>query len=119
MNTIKVPEATELQLDWIVAKCEDKNGVLHDDGITRCIVIAAPSGVYKGRYTPTVNWAHGGPIIEGEHLQSHWAGPVLGYAAMHPDCKKYSYGPTMLIAAMRCFVASRLGDEVTVPEALL
>ena len=27
-------------------------------------------------------------------------------------------GPTPLIAAMRCFVASRLGDEVDVPEEL-
>ena len=28
-------------------------------------------------------------------------------------------GPTPLIAAMRCFVASHLGDEVNVPEELL
>ena len=28
------------------------------------------------------------------------------------------YGPTPLIAAMRCFVASRLGDEVDVPDEL-
>ena len=28
-------------------------------------------------------------------------------------------GPTPLIAAMRCYVASKLGDEVNVPEDLL
>ena len=28
-------------------------------------------------------------------------------------------GPTKLIAAMRCYVASKLGDEVDVPEELL
>ena len=28
------------------------------------------------------------------------------------------YGPTPLIAAMRCFVASRLGDKVDIPEEL-
>lgn len=28
-------------------------------------------------------------------------------------------GPTPLIAAMRCFVASRLGDEIEIPEELL
>lgn len=27
-------------------------------------------------------------------------------------------GPTPLIAAMRCYVASRLGDEVEIPEEL-
>jgi hypothetical protein len=30
----------------------------------------------------------------------------------------HEYGPTPLIAAMRCYVASRLGDEVDVPEEL-
>lgn len=29
------------------------------------------------------------------------------------------FGPTLLIASMRCFVASRLGDMVDVPEELL
>ena len=29
------------------------------------------------------------------------------------------YGPTPLIAAMRCFVASKLGDEIEIPEELL
>jgi len=28
------------------------------------------------------------------------------------------YGPTPLIAAMRCFVASKLGEEVDVPQEL-
>jgi hypothetical protein len=28
------------------------------------------------------------------------------------------YGPTPLIAAMRCYVASKLGDEVELPEEL-
>jgi hypothetical protein len=29
-----------------------------------------------------------------------------------------AYGPTQLIAAMRCYVASKLGHEVNVPEGL-
>jgi hypothetical protein len=28
------------------------------------------------------------------------------------------HGPTPLIAAMRCYVASKLGDEVEIPEEL-
>jgi hypothetical protein len=31
---------------------------------------------------------------------------------------KVVYGPTPLIAAMRCFVSSRLGDEVEIPKEL-
>ena len=119
---MKTKDLTGAALDWAVAKCAGyvEQGVygtpeFRDGEVYLCYCDV----VLNSCYSPTTNWAQGGPIIEGEHLQSHWAGPVLGYAAMHPDCKKYSYGPTMLIAAMRCFVASRLGDEVTVPEALL
>ena len=31
----------------------------------------------------------------------------------------HAFGPTPLIAAMRCFVASKLGDEVDVPDELI
>jgi Protein of unknown function (DUF2591) len=122
---IKTSELIGQQLDWAVAKCEGKNGVLHDDGITRCIVVAAPSGVYKGIWCPTVNWAQGGPIIEREahNLFKHNGGtewccacnvPRDGYTAIIT-----ADGPTPLIAAMRCYVASKLGAEVDIPEELL
>jgi hypothetical protein len=41
------------------------------------------------------------------------------YAWLLNDQTKFSYGPTAKIAILRCFVASKLGDEVDVPEALL
>lgn len=37
------------------------------------------------------------------------------YEIPEDDC---SYGPTSLIAAMRCYVATSLGDEVEIPEEL-
>ena len=124
MKTIKVSEATPLQLDWLVAKCEGKNGILHDDGITRCIVIAAASGVYKGTFKPTISWAQGGPIIEQERLAPE---PLLdsNCVLIKWRCRNWKgdgsdfYGPTMLIAAMRCCVASKLGEEVEVPDELV
>jgi hypothetical protein len=123
---MKTSELTGTALDWAVAKCEGKNGVLHDDGITRCIVVAAPSGVYKGTYRPSINWAQGGPIIEREQIETICNG-------MQPDglqwvartqAEKWTYdplesGPTPLIAAMRCYVASKLGEEVEVPQELI
>ena len=123
MKTINTTDATETQLDWLVAKCEGKNGVLHDDGITRCIVIAAASGVYKGTYKPTVNWAQGGPIIDrlgmgflvnhNEHCPSGFR--VIAFASgLHFGLA----GPNHLVAAKRCYVASKLGDTVEVPEEL-
>ena len=128
---IKVSETTRLQLDWLVAKCEGKNGILHDDGIVRCIVVAAASGVYKGTFKPTINPAQGQPILEREHIHTgpHTYGPtavilnswhaVIGF---DPDNGEHLYeadGATMLIAGLRCYVASKLGDEVEVPEELL
>lgn len=45
-----------------------------------------------------------------------------GYDEPEPSLSQYeselTYGPTPLIAAMRCHVASKLGDEVDVPEEL-
>jgi hypothetical protein len=68
------------------------------------------------------DWAHGGPIIERQRIYAkpnssskEWRSYVLidgeGIAWAH-------FGPTPLIAAMRCYVASKFGDEVDVPEAL-
>ena len=112
---IKTNEASDVVLDGMVAKCEGKNGVLHDDGITRCIVIATASGVYKGTWKPSFNWSQGGPIIERENiaLYPHGDGTYEAEVFLNP---KRGAGPTPLIAAMRCYVASKLGEEVEVPD---
>ena len=121
---VKVSEVKDIALDWLVAKCEGKNGVLHDDEITRCIVVAAPSGVYKGIWKPHFIWMQAGPIIEREkikispNLVDSWSaqihrkkGELAGWTS--------STGSTPLIAAMRCYVASKMGEEVEIPEGLL
>jgi hypothetical protein len=41
------------------------------------------------------------------------------HAYMPVEGAEWISGPTPLIAAMRCFVASKLGDEVDVPKELL
>lgn len=115
---IKVSTAERVTLDWMVAKAEGKNGVLHDDGITRCIVIAAPSGVYKGTFKPTENWNQGGPIIERERISiRQWINVPIVHAYM-PEGEWSSDGQSPLIAAMRCYVVSKLGEEVEVPDDL-
>lgn len=121
MKIIKTNEVSSIVIDWMVAKCEGKNDVLHDDGITRCIVIAAASGVYKGIWKPTVNWSQGGPIIERELIELSVSGETLNgmWVAKSPDWYLPATGPTPLIAAMRCYVTSKLGDSVEVPNELL
>lgn len=67
-------------------------------------------------YHPTTNWAQGGPIIEREGITvgSNLFGD--GYIANKGDLD--DYGPTPLVAAMRCFVQSKLGDEIEVPDGI-
>lgn len=68
----------------------------------------------------STSWLHGGPIIERERIsispeENGWSANICAprYGL------SLGFGPTPLIAAMRCFVASRLGDEVEIPEELL
>jgi hypothetical protein len=92
-------------------------------------------------YHPSTNWAQGGPIIEREGIGILFDGGSACRKASWfatPDDQSIStsyegecfdpafmvsedagvYGPTPLIAAMRCYVASKLGDEVEIPEEL-
>jgi len=71
-----------------------------------------------GEYS--TNWAQGGPIIEREKIALIPPNERIDeWEAVHPDrMHNEEYGPTPLIAAMRCFVASKLGDEVDVPKEL-
>jgi len=65
----------------------------------------------------STDWAFCGPIIERERITIEWEGdPDSWCACIMAD--QEVYGPTALIAAMRCYVASKLGDEVEIPEEL-
>jgi hypothetical protein len=107
MKSIKVSELTGAALDWAVAKCE---GLLHDDGTV------------SDYWQPSELWEQGGPIIEREGISvdrigSAWTADIadsVGGYIEHTES-----GTTPLIAAMRCYVASKLGDTVEVPKELL
>jgi hypothetical protein len=57
----------------------------------------------------STDWAQGGPIIEREKIELTHDG-FEWWARIWAD-EDYE-GPTPLVAAMRCYVASKLGDEV-------
>ena len=125
MKTIKVSEATERQLDWLVAKCEGLE--LHRNALLDGQIKEGwwVSGYYidPNNWIPlsllnySTNWSQGGQIIEREgisiifHEQGHWTASNLHGTV----CGE---GPTPLIAAMRGHVAGRLGDTAEVPEEL-
>lgn len=75
-------------------------------------------GVTASRYSPSTDWAQGGPIIERERIM---VGPETEYADgswLWEACTwtgRTQNGPTPMIAAMRAYVASKFGDEVDLP----
>lgn len=123
---IKTNELLGPALDWAVAKCE---GICEGDGL-------ATSWPYRHIPDFSEDWSEGGPIIEREdtnvnrftHSEVAEFGKEIyrkdGWTAFTTSSAFWitpvrMYGPTPLIAAMRCYVASKLGDEVDVPEELL
>ena len=100
---IKISEATLPQIDFLVAVCERFD---EEDG-----------GV---RFRPSTDWAQAGPIIEREKIITTFD---RGYDSCQPwrcavsiDQYNLYEGETLLIAAMRCYVASKLGDEIDPQE---
>jgi hypothetical protein len=109
---IKTNELIDDALDWAVAKCEGMADDMLND-------FDEYGWAYSESRRYSTDWSQGGPIIEREWIDLHcvndslWEAecPAVGGLAMQN-------GPTPLIAAMRCHVASELGDEVDVPEEL-
>ena len=125
---IKTAGLIDTALDWAVTECNyvtcyfDHKGRLMEE-----------RGDLSWVYAPSTDWSQGGPIIEREELSVEplytsggldcWQ--AYGHNLRYDDHGNYingsdnrRYGPTPLIAAMRCYVASKLGDEVDVPEEL-
>jgi hypothetical protein len=70
-------------------------------------------------FRPSTEWAQGGPIIEREGIRIvEVAGDVWGAVYSRGDVGREHFAETPLIAAMRCYVASKLGDEVEIPKEL-
>jgi hypothetical protein len=65
----------------------------------------------------STEWAHGGPIIEREGIELLCESLGFRWVAMPQKGPEWR-GPTPLVAAMRCYVAACLGDEVEIPEEL-
>jgi hypothetical protein len=101
---MKTSELIGMQLDWAVAKAE-----------------GYPDEDISVDWNYSTDWRLGGSLIEREgiQIQKHRS----GWVALPEDAQfseeEYQEGPTILIAAMRCYVASKLGDEVEIPDDLL
>ena len=123
--TVKTCELIGPALDWAVARGE---GIVpFSDGISWIIEV---SGVCRQLPKYSTDWSQGGPIIERESIDTFtekksYHDSWLASVARYQNAKKlvgwriHQYGPTPLIAAMRCYVASKLGDTVQIPRELV
>lgn len=120
---VKVSEATNIQLNWMVAKAQGIEVIYHDDGITRCVMQKGVRGQYAGWFNPTTDWSQGGPIFSEAGIGAEKAENDCDWVAMRRYTLQrddaYWCGPTELIAKARCFVAFKLGEEVEIPEELI
>ena len=113
---IKTNELTGDALDWAVAVCESDDTVriyFDDDTGEKLHRDEWP----VPEFSPSTDWAQGGPIIERERI-SLVAMPDGSWQSQGRDLRPHFHNPTPLIAAMRAFVASKLGDTVDIPEGL-
>jgi len=131
---MKTNELTGAALDWAVAKCEGATDEWRDDGPfwwdgVPCI----RSGGHDVNYRPSSEWWLGGPIIDREDIAMSstpdglWAAYVpkgtrlVQHAGQAVEVFNWTYkqqGYSPLIAAMRCYVASKLGDDIDLPKEL-
>jgi len=114
---IKTADLAGAALDWAVAKCEGVN-----EEAFRLFYEPTEPADYDRHGFPEFHystiWHKAGPIIEREEIRltPPLAGETDWLAACgNPDVA----GPTPLIAAMRCYVASKLGAEFEVPDEVI
>lgn len=114
---IKTGELQDGALNWAVAK-----------------ILNLPISLHKGvvfvdndPFMPESFWYQGGPIIERENICVNRDNSCYEWEAyLVQEDKKYggierveAYGLTPLIAAMRCYVSSKLGAECDIPDELI
>jgi hypothetical protein len=67
-------------------------------------------------FSPSSNWGLGGPIIEREPIAISWENGRPWAAVYAPGgVVRRTFAHTPLVAAMRAFVKSKLGEEVELP----
>ena len=133
---MKTSELAGFALDWAVAKCEGYEIVRMRGNEITFLDRTEDGALSEKHINYSTDWSQGGPIIERESIfvlreQSGFKGRRLWAATsgankaigLNDDSIKlyrdaFYFGPAPLIAAMRCYVASKLGNEVEIPKEI-
>lgn len=114
---MKVSELQGARLDYWVGEIEEKNVYVVGEYCyvrtytNECVMISF--------YSPSTDWSQGGPLIQAKRIQLHpyespemegyWRGCIISESK---GIRMYFSASEPLVAAMRCLVASKYGDEV-------
>lgn len=140
---MKTSELAGIALDWAVAKCEGINVQTRSGSTAKEILDGKPpklflrldeqcdvqGRIYDTYFSPSTDWSQGGSIIEREWISivryDDDYGKGLHNSQRIPTwyaekgTEFMVYGHTPLVAAMRCYVLSKLGDKASVPKGFL
>ena len=117
---MKTSELSGAALDWAV-------GIIEGTAFDTEEISLFIEDWEQGEFNYSSDWALAGAIIEREGIAvdcERSSGRVSGWVACNEVAgddnwdANVHYGTTPLIAAMRCYVTSKLGDEVELPEEL-
>lgn len=139
---IRTSELTELQLDYLIANIEGRTIRLDPMGFGKQSpggywiweeALSGMGGVLVDKstymkigttYSPTKHWKQAGPIIdqlEGFELKIWLESSPESKCEAHIHNHQgdwVAFGPTPLVAIMRCIVNRAYGDELDIPEVL-
>lgn len=143
MVVIRISEATNHQLDWLVAKAQsaecgaDSTGAitatLLSPNITFLGTLTTVATIKDkrvvipgGSYSPSTRWEQGGPLMERMGIEpAKLIGRQVGCSAFMnndvdaPENLVFMYGNTYLQASMRCYAANHFGVTAEIPDELI
>lgn len=117
MRMIKTSELIGNALDWTVAHLKGWKFEIDEDGF---LIFSGDLDHFAGDYcSPSTDHSQGGPIMDVAEIgvwppdeeHPYWTAGTKGVDQAFT-------GPTALIAICRCYVASKRGDAVEVPDEL-
>lgn len=130
---VKTCELKGLALDWVVDTLQSPEPLsihYHKDGSDLWIWVASGVPYPPGPPSYSSSWALTGPLIEREGIEifcnlskvqaARFANAQADWrACMNHSRGQHSYGTDPILAALRCYVAYKLGEKVQVPAETL
>ena len=133
---VKTDDLKDAALDWAVAKAEGYlTGGCHNSFRETPKVIVGRHGLedqsevtdgcYNGSWGPSDDWAQAGPIIQRERINIQFCRDLRDVNGLYIHAEMDTNGhhgywrgshDKPLVAAMRCYVKSKLGNEVEIPD---